>query len=252
MLKEERRSEILKELEERKVVKVLELSNKYDVGIETIRRDLDCLEKLGKVRKVYGGAELPDENSEIINYAERLTIEVDEKNEIVEKAVALIEEGDSISLNDGSTTLFLAKLLKKRFEKLTILTNSLDIAQELLDAKGYDVIMAGGFLSHEERAFFGVYSEAIISNFIIDKAFIGVSGVSLCNGITDMSTSEANIQKKFIENSKESFILVNSSKIEKDSLVKVCPLDKVNTFISDSKVSGDIRLSYKNEGIEIL
>lgn len=252
MLKEERRSKILKEAEEKKLVKVLDLASRYDVGIETIRRDLDFLEGIGKIKKVYGGAEIKEALPEIINYSERLTIEIKEKNEIVEKVVGLIKEGDSISLNDGSTTLFLAKTLKKHFEKLTVLTNSLDIAQELSDKKNYNIIVAGGILSHEERAFFGTYSESIISSFIIDKSFIGVSGISLKNGITDLSALEANIQKKLIENSKESYVLVNSSKLEKDSLVKVCSLEKITLLISDSKIDKELQSLYQNNNITIL
>lgn len=252
MLKEERRSKILKEAEENKLVKVLELASKYNVGIETIRRDLDFLERSGKVKKVYGGAEITDTSPEIINYSERLTIEVEEKNEIVEKVIGLINEGDSISINDGSTTLFLAKCIKSHFKKLTVLTNSLDIAQELSDMKDYNIIVAGGILSHEERAFFGAYSESIIGSFIIDKSFIGVTGISLKNGITDLSALEANIQKKLIENSKESYIMVNSSKLEKDSLVKVCSLEKITLLVSDSKINKEMLSLYKNNNITIL
>lgn len=252
MLKEERRSEILIELNEKKVVKALELANKYNVGIETIRRDLDYLEQAGKIKKVYGGAELLEKKLEVKNYLERLTISVDEKIELVDKAMRLIDDGDSLSLNDGSTTLFLAKALKNRFNRLTILTNSIDIAQELSDKKEFKIILTGGIFSHEERAFFGACAESIIDNFIIDKAFIGISGISLENGITDISLSEANVQKKIIENSKELYILIDSSKIEKDSLVKVSPLEKVKVLISDSKIDKKILELYKKNSITIL
>ena len=252
MLKEERRSEILMELNEKKVVKALELANKYNVGIETIRRDLDYLAQFGKVKKVYGGAELLEKQQEVKNYSERLTISVDEKIELVDKAMKMINDGDSISLNDGSTTLFLAKALKKKFSKLTILTNSIDIAQEFSDKKEFKIILTGGIFSHEERAFFGSCAESIIDNFIIDKAFIGISGISLENGVTDISISEANIQKKIIENSKELYILIDSSKIEKDSLVKVCPLEKVKVLISDSKIDKNILELYRENNIVIL
>lgn len=252
MLKEERRSEILIELNEKKVVKALELANKYNVGIETIRRDLDYLEQAGKIKKVYGGAELLEKKLEVKNYLERLTISVDEKIELVDKAMRLIDDGDSLSLNDGSTTLFLAKALKNRFNRLTILTNSIDIAQELSDKKEFKIILTGGIFSHEERAFFGSCAESIIDNFIIDKTFIGISGISLENGITDISLSEANVQKKIIENSKELYILIDSSKIEKDSLVKVSPLEKVKVLISDSKIDKKILELYKKNSITIL
>ena len=252
MLKEERRNKILIELNEKKIVKALELANQFQVGIETIRRDFDYLEKIDKIKKVYGGAEFTESKPQIKNYSERLITSVDEKFELIEKAINIIKEGDSISLNDGSTTLFLAKHLKQHFNKLTILTNSIDIAQELLEKKEFKIILTGGILTNEERAFFGSQAESIIDDFIVDKTFLGISGISLSNGITDLSTSEAGIQKKLIENSKNLYILIDSSKIERDSLVKVSSLEKVKILISDSKIKNDLIELYKENNITIL
>lgn len=252
VLAEERREDIMKELEKNKVVKALELAKKYDVGIETIRRDFDILEKQGVLKKIYGGATLKVETSSEINYSTRMSSDIDEKNEIAEKAVTLIEENDSIFLNDSSTNIFLSKLIKKKIKALTVITNSLVIASELSSCENYNVILAGGFLDVKEQAFFGTISENIISQFVVNKAFLSVSSISLNEGITDFPLKEVNIQKEMIKYSKELIILANSKKFETTALIKVSDLKNIKTIITDSKLKSEIYEVYKKNNINII
>lgn len=252
MLAEERREDIIKELEKTKVVKALELAKKYDVGVETIRRDFDALEKQGVLKKIYGGATLKTDIPPEITYATRMNTDIDEKNEIAEKAITLIEENDSIFLNDSSTNIFLSKLIKKKINSLTVITNSLIIASELSNCENYHVILAGGFLDTKEQAFFGSISEDIISQFIVNKAFLSVSSISLNNGITDFPLKEVNIQKEMIKYSKEVIILANSQKFETTTLIKVSDLENIKTIITDSKLKTEIYEAYKKNNINII
>lgn len=253
MLAEERREKILKELEISKVLKVLDLAEKYQVGVETIRRDFDALEKQGNLKKIYGGATLP-EKKEIkeLDFNTRMTTEVSEKVEIAKKAVTFIEEHDTIFLNDSSTNIYLAKEIAKNIKDLTVITNSLTIASELSDIKNFNVIVAGGFLDIEEKAFFGAISENIISQFIVNKAILGVSNISLKDGLTDFPLKEVEIQKAMIKYSKELIILANSQKFETTALIKVGDLKNIKAIITDSKLSKDILEKYKKNGIEII
>lgn len=166
MLAEERRKEILEILKKDKVVKALTLVEKYNVGVETIRRDFDSLEKKGLIKKIYGGASFisdKEKNNEILEYDIRKNLETNEKNELVKKALNFINEDDSIFLNDGSTNLCLAREIKNNIKKITIITNSLPIVSELSNINNYQIILAGGFLNNKEQAFFGSISENIIS-----------------------------------------------------------------------------------------
>ncbi|WP_294705945.1 DeoR/GlpR family DNA-binding transcription regulator [uncultured Fusobacterium sp.] len=252
VLAEERREDIIKELEKTKVVKALELAKKYDVGVETIRRDFDVLEKQGILKKIYGGATLKTDIPSEITYATRMNTDIDEKNEIAEKAITLIEENDSIFLNDSSTNIFLSKLIKKKINSLTVITNSLIIASELSNCENYNIILAGGFLDTKEQAFFGPISEDIISQFIVNKAFLSVSSISLNNGITDFPLKEVNIQKEMIKYSKEVIILANSQKFETTALIKVSDLKNIKAIITDSKLKTEIYETYKKDNINII
>ena len=181
-----------------------------------------------------------------------MTTEVSEKVEIAKKAVTFIEEHDTIFLNDSSTNIYLAKEIAKNIKDLTVITNSLTIASELSDIKNFNVIVAGGFLDIEEKAFFGAISENIISQFIVNKAILGVSNISLKDGLTDFPLKEVEIQKAMIKYSKELIILANSQKFETTALIKVGDLKNIKAVITDSKLSKDILEKYKKNGIEII
>ncbi|CAK7030681.1 MAG: Glucitol operon repressor [Fusobacterium varium] len=252
MLAEERREEILKMLEKNKIVKAMELSKYFEVGIETIRRDFDALEKQGQLKKIYGGATLERIELKNLDYTTRLNIEVAEKTEIAQKAVKFIVEEDTIFLNDSSTNIYLAKEIKKNIRKITVITNSLVIASELSDMEDYSVILAGGFLDSKEKAFFGTISEEIISNFIVNKAFLSVSNLSLKTGFTDYPQKEVIIQKAMIKYSKEVIVLANSQKFETTALIKVAELNEAKIVITDSKLRKAIYETYKENNIDII
>lgn len=252
MLREERRKLILEILKKDKVVKAVDLSIHFQVGIETIRRDFDSLEKSGLLKKIYGGATIEESKIESIEYSKRAKLDISEKNEIAQKAVNFIREGDSISLNDSSTNLLLAKEVKKQVKNLTVITNSLLIASELSDMDNYTVVLAGGFLDNKEKAFFGTMTEKVISEFIVDKSFVSVGSVSLKNDLTDFPLKEVAIQQMLMKYSKEIIILANSQKFETTALIKVGELKNVKRIITDSNLDNQIYEEYLKNGIEII
>lgn len=253
MLAEERREKILDELEKTKVVKAMELAEKYNVGVETIRRDFDALEKQGSLKKIYGGATLPEKKeAKDLGYSARMTSEINEKMEIAKKTITLIDEYDTIFLNDSSTNIYLAKEIAEQIKNLTVITNSLTIASELSKIKNFNIILAGGFLDNEEKAFFGPITEDIISKFIVNKAILSVSSISLKDGLTDFPLKEVDIQKAMIKYSKELIILANSQKFETTALIKVADLENIKAVVTDSKIPKNILENYKTQGIEII
>lgn len=252
MLAQDRQDHILEMIEKEGSVKVSKLIQMFDVSIETVRRDLEGLEKMGYLKRVYGGAVLRKNTQDRLNYEKREVECMDEKIEIAKTAIKQIEEGQSIALNGGTTCVEIAKELKKNFKRLTIITNSLRIAYELADTSGFTVILAGGILNGKEYSFSGEYAEDLLSNFTVDKAFISVGGVSLTRGITDYLIEEAGIQKKFMEISTEVVILADSNKIDNISLVKIADVQDVNLIITDSRLDSKIIGKYIKSGIEII
>lgn len=252
MLVEERKEKIIQILEKDGNIKVSHLTKLFNVSLQTIRRDLETLEADDLIKKVYGGAILNKEKIQDITHSTREKQSLMEKEEIAEIAVKLIEEGDSIALNDSTTNLAIAKKLKEKFKKLTIISNSLLIITELSNVEGFNVILAGGILNIKEQAFFGEITKRILDAFIIDKAFISVSGFSLRTGITDYPLEEVQIQKKLLDISQKSIILADSSKLESTSLIKVRDVSDVDILVTDSNVSSEIKNIYEKAGIGII
>ncbi|UUV16832.1 DeoR/GlpR family DNA-binding transcription regulator [Fusobacteria bacterium ZRK30] len=252
MLVEERKEKIIQILEKDGNIKVSHLTKLFNVSLQTIRRDLETLEADDIIKKVYGGAILNKDKIQEIAHSTREKQSLMEKEEIAEIAVKLIEEGDSIALNDSTTNLAIAKKLKGKFKKLTIISNSLLIITELSSVEGFNVILPGGILNIKEQAFFGDITKKILDEFIIDKAFISVSGFSLRTGITDYPLEEVQIQKKLLEISQKSIILADSSKLESTSLIKVRDISDVDILVTDSNISSEIKNIYEKAGIGII
>lgn len=252
MLAEERYRDILDMLEKDGSVRVSSLIKHFNVSIETIRRDLEFLEKQGYLRRVYGGAVLSKLNTPNLNFSDREKEHLDEKRYIADIAMNYVREGQSIALDYGTTTLEVAKALKRNFESLTILTNSMIIANELSTMHKYTVIVTGGILKPEEFSFFGSIAENNITQFHIDTAFISVTGISLKEGLTDYILEGIGVQKKFIEVSDEIIVLAGSSKFDSVSLSKICDIDRVNLIITDSGLNKSVFEKYNEKGINIV
>ena len=253
LLTQERRERIIEIIEKEGSVKTSKLIKLFEVSVETIRRDMESLEKQGMLKRVYGGAILKNPNTlEKTYFSKRESEYQEEKREIAAIAIRYIKEGESIALNDSTTNTEIAKKLKNSFNNLTIITNSLVIANELLGIEGFTVIMTGGVLTHKEMAFYGDLAENILSKFIVNKAFLGVTGISLNRGVMDYSIEEVKIQRKMMEMSQEVIILADSSKIDNVSLVKLADIDEVNLVITDSKLDQKVLNKYQKSGIEIV
>ncbi|HSQ89568.1 DeoR/GlpR family DNA-binding transcription regulator, partial [Romboutsia sp.] len=195
MLAQERYEYIIETLNKEGIVKVSKLTKELNVSIETIRRDLEHLEKEEILDRVYGGAILKKKPTDKLSFKKREEEFKKEKLEIASIAVRYISQGQSIALNDSTTNVEIAKILKKDFKNITVITNSLVIATELVENKDINIILAGGLLDNKEYAFYGEFAKDILSNFVVDIAFISVGGVSINRGITDYNIDTVEIQK---------------------------------------------------------
>jgi len=248
----ERHEEINKMIRKDKSVRVSNLMKVFNVSIETIRRDLEYMEKQGYLTRVHGGAVLEEVNSRELTFTVRESKFLKEKQEIAKKAAEFVMEGQSIAMDVSTTNTEFAKELKKRFNRLTILTNSMTIAHELSDMQDYTIIFAGGIMRNRELCTVGDFTENFISQFHIDTFFMSISGISLTKGLTDYGAGELQVKKKMIEIAQHRIVLADSSKFDIVSLLNVCPFDQVNRIITDSKINENVLEKYKANGIEIL
>ncbi|MDQ0219214.1 DeoR/GlpR transcriptional regulator [Peribacillus cavernae] len=252
MLAHDRHEKIMDLLGKNKSLQVSSVTKIFGVSTETIRRDLEHLEKEGHLRRVRGGAVLDDVNSKEINFTLRETKNIGEKREIAKIALRYVSEGQSIALDVSTTNTEFAKALKGEFQRLTIITNSLVIATELAEMPYYTIIMPGGVLRNEELCMVGHMAEEFFKGFHIDTFFMSISGISLTEGLTDYGIGEYQVKMKMLESSRNCLALADSSKFDVASLLKVCHFDRIDRIISDSKLSDKVLQKYAKEGIEIV
>lgn len=235
MLPVERRKKMLTKMSQQEMVTIQEFMETFGISIETVRRDLNLLEKQGKIEKIYGGAKIKE-----VSYNEPTMNHRMINNQLYKEAIGKacsqsIEDGDCIYIDSGSTTFHIAKYIKKH-KKLTIITNSLPIVSEL-SMCDFDIILIGGRFRRSEQSIVTFNYMFNFNQLNIQKCFICASGITVENGISDYDMHEVETRKEIIKRSKEIFVAADSSKFGLDVLVNVAPIDAVDHIVTDSSLS---------------
>lgn len=252
MLAETRRKQICKMLSAHSAVTTAALAEKFNVSIETIRKDFLDLEKAGELIRVHGGAVAKPSVNPFLNFSTRLESMRSEKIELAEISTRFIHNGDTLALDSGSTGIEFTDVLMRRFDTLTIVTPSLDIFQKACEFKNFKIILTGGFYLKGENTLYGEFALKTLDNIRVEKAFIFPSSISLGCGIMGSLSEFVDIQRKMIEISDEVYIAADSSKFEKTSLIKTADLNPRYTYITDSGISEEIKHIYESNGIHIV
>ena len=213
MLAEERFALILDLLARQRTATVQELCEALSASESTIRRDLNELDKLGKLNKVHGGATLPDSpfRTDEPTMAAKETLAVDQKQSIAQAAASLIQPEDFIFLDAGSTTLAVARLLSGPALKASYVTNGVAHAR-LLAQKGCRVFLPGGLLRPQTEAIIGAAALTALQQYNFTKAFMGANGVALEAGFTTPDPEEAAVKAAAVRRAREAWFLVDDSK----------------------------------------
>lgn len=253
MFVEERHRAILQKLHRERNVRAAQLMEAFNLSFETIRRDLEHLEKQGLLQRVHGGAILPDPDYGVeLPATIREMKYTEQKRQLAVTAAGFVQEGQSIAIDVSTTNTHFAQALKQRVQKLTVLTNSLPIVNELMSMPNYTVILIGGVVRSQELCVVGDLAEAFIAQFNVDTFFMSMSGVTLTDGVTDYGVGEVQIKKRLLECSRETFVLADSSKFDAVSLLKVCDAGQIRRFITDPLIHPEIVDRYRAHGIEIV
>ncbi len=244
MLAQERRQIIIDLINKHRVVKVQDLMATFNVSIETVRRDLDFLESQGYLRKVYGGAVLSKRLADEPSYSAREVANLEEKRQIGIKCAELVEDGETLIIDLGTTTLEVAKNLKDK-RNLTIITNAINIALELINIKDFRVFFAGGRLRYGDLSCSGFLTEDFLRQFNVDKAIIGVGGITLEDGISDYHVDESGTRRVMIEQSNKVIAVADYSKFGVKAFTKVCDLEDIDVLVTDWNVDEHLLKKYK-------
>lgn len=245
----ERRDRIRILVREDGVVRVEDLRKNLNVSVATIRRDLEILEEEGKVKRVHGGAVSMESRLEESVFDDKTNQSSRQKKRIADEALKLVGHEESVFLDGGSTTLFMARLLKQRTD-ITVVTNSLRAVQELSDS-GPRVIFTGGELRRISQTMVGPLSSAVLEQIRVDKAFMGTMGFCLKNGITTTDPNEAYVKRQIAEHASQVILLADSTKAEKVSFARVSDWDQVDILISDNNIPKDFVKTLRKRGIKV-
>ncbi len=250
MDQEFRKKHILEQLERSGRVTLQNLVKFFHTSEMTVRRDLTELERQGFLIRKYGGAVKTEAVDSLFSFNRRVERNSDQKETICRTASQFISDGDSIFIDCGTTLFRLAHFIKNR--RIRVITNSLPVVSELLNDPQIRLSFVGGDIDSDRQASYGRIAEKTISEFRADKAFIGMDGVSLENGLSSFDEKEGMVTKTMAEHADKVYLLCDSSKIEKDSYFRFAPVSLINTLITDSEVHSQLIGLYKEKGVEII
>lgn len=251
MLAAERKNLILEKLQDEKRVVVSELSELFDVSEETIRRDLDKLDKMGLATKTYGGAVLVENSNTEMPFKVRRKKNTQGKRVIADIIAGLISDGDHIIMDPSTTAIFIVKALSDK-KRLTIVTNSIEVLVELADVPGWDVISTGGTLKENYLALVGSKAVESVRSFNADKLIMSCKGIDMEKGITDAHEMFSHVKKAMICSAKQIILAADHTKFEKVAFSKICEVADIDMVVTDVRPSEAWMKYFKEKGIDCL
>lgn len=246
----ERRNDIIEKIKTQRMVKVSELVQEYEVSIETVRRDLEDLEKKGYLRRVYGGAVLMGLYGEEPTYEHREIINYEQKAAIGKAAAGFINDGDTVIMDLGTTTLEVVKQLKGK-ANLTIITNATQIACAAVDLPGCKVILLGGVMRQGELSVSGSLTDGNLARFYANKAVIGVGGITVKTGVTDYHVTEAGTRREMIRRADKIIAVADYSKFGVTALNAICPVQDITALVTDWTTPEQTIEEYEGMGVHV-
>lgn len=261
MFAEERRAEIAKLVASARRVNGAELARRYEVTMETVRRDLAALEAEGKLRRVHGGAVTVEQSTSVeSSITSRQSMNTPEKQRIALRAYELLRDADAgaVVLDAGTTIEILADRiaaenfsLKSGADRL-IITHALHIAVKLAEAEGVVLDLVGGQLRKMTWAAIGAQTTEHYSTMRPDIAFIGVNGLNAEFGLSTPGLSEAIVKTAIVKSARRVVLLCDSAKFDRESLVRFANLEDVDTLVTDKAPEGDLAVALEESNVEVI
>lgn len=249
MYQEERLQSILEYLKKNRRINVERICSMCAVSRDTARRDLVKLEEKNAIIRTRGGAILPTLHKESKTYEERLYYSSKEKKAIGKLASSLIKNGDKIILDSSTTVQACAEFLQ--VDNCTVITNSINQADILSSKPGINVTLLGGQLNKSHRFLYGPSTISTISNYYVDKAFIGVVGITE-NGLTLAHEEESLVVKKMLQQAEQVIVLADHSKFGKNGFIRFALLSEIDLIITNKKPNDELMEVFKHYQIDIM
>jgi DeoR family transcriptional regulator, aga operon transcriptional repressor len=251
MLIDERRQHILGLIQRDGRVLISELSDALGISRITIRKDLDYLESKGLVRRSHGGA-LPAQGSAMLDPSlhEKEQKQSQEKLRIARAAAALVAEGMCIILDSGTTTTAIARELR-RFNRLTVVTNAVNIATEM-SGTGFEIILTGGMLRENSSSLVGPLAEDALREIHADILFLGVDGFNVKTGVMTPNLLESRVNRAMIQAAARVIAVCDSTKFARRSLALIAPVSAIHSVITDNDLADEDSDALATAGVEVI
>jgi len=253
LLAEQRRRTILEILEQKGQITVRDLVKMFSISAVTARTDLDALSGTGAVVRSHGGAVRKLEPT--LDYPLRLKASIHraEKAQIGRAAANLIQPGEVIILDSGTTTTEIARQLKTRaLHEVTVITNAMNVVSELVDAQGIAVIVIGGILRPVSLSFVGPQAETMLKDLHADRLFLAVDGFDLEHGPTTPDVLEAQLNSLMMTVAKETTVVADFSKLGRRSVSRIGSIARIHRLITDTKAPEEFVEALRSRGIDVI
>ncbi len=247
VLAERRHQLILRALRAGGPAAVTDLSEQLGVSPATIRRDLVKLEEDGLLTRVHGGAVVEEGDQPFAEVAE---VRVNEKDAIAERAAAMVEDGQSVLLDIGTTAYRLARQLHGR--RLTVITSNLVVYEELADDEGIELVLLGGMVRREYRSLVGFLTEDNLRQLHADWLFLGTSGVRPGGQVMDTTVVEVPVKRAMIKAGEKVVLLADAAKFPGHGMAKVCGPEELDAVVTNEPVDAATRASFQEAGVEVV
>ncbi|MEC5147597.1 DeoR/GlpR family DNA-binding transcription regulator [Chitinophaga sp. 212800010-3] len=248
MLKEERLDYILRKLQTDHKVTQVELSNDLQVSEDTVRRDLESLAQNGQLIKVRGGAIPHSPNP--YSFKERIQYHEEDKKYIAQKALGYLQNGQTIILDGGTSTLMLAALFPPNLN-IRVITNSVPVVAQLVEHPLIEVIFTGGLIGKESRTAVGFDTIRMLEKLRADICFLGVCSLHPTAGVTGLCLEESDIKTAMVEAANRTIALATSDKMGTAEPFKICNITDLDTIVTDKPDLPSLK-QYANLGIQIV
>lgn len=247
---DKRRKKIVELLEKQGKVRVSDLSRFFHISEVTIRNDLTELENAGLLDRVHGGAVNTNRAYYTMEFSERAAQYVPEKQRIARAAAAAVHPGDTVMINSGTTTYYIAKELKG-MKGLTVVTNSLAVAQELTSQAAINVILLGGNYNPQYRFTYGEDALQQLRRYRTDKLLLSADGVDSSCGLTTHHYQEADVSRTMLERVNQTIVVADYSKIGRENFTHIAPITCIDRLITNEVADEEELALLREQGVEV-
>ncbi|HVA50780.1 MAG TPA: DeoR/GlpR family DNA-binding transcription regulator [Pirellulales bacterium] len=249
MLAEERRTRLLELVRTRGFAALPDLADALKVSESTVRRDLEHLEDAGAAKRTHGGVFYTGTSPKLPHFDERQPAEWDKKRAIAVRAGELIDNGDTVLLDGGTTTYEVARLLVGR--PLQVVTNSLPVANLFAASANTDLVLLGGYVYPRTGVSLGPYANEMLERLNVRKTVLSVSGIN-DRGCFNNNLLLVETERAMMQAAEEVIVVADSTKFGHHSLAHLCGLEEINHFVVDSEISQDWRSKLLAAGTDLL